>query len=132
MDPVMVNFFNEFIYFSGSWITLCCIPGITAALASSYLCANSAEASVSDCFWSNDVSQGISVTPKQLVFLNPFITFPQPPGVIPFKFGPKDLPESSNGDVIYTLIETDFIPADNQQTPMLEVIFTQNHKFIAP
>ena len=102
--------------------TLAHVSGITAALASSDLCVNSAEASVGDCFWSNDVSQGISVTPKQLIFLNPFITFPQPVGMIPFSFGSKNVMESSESDVIYTLIETDLIPAENQQAPALEVI----------
>lgn len=102
--------------------TLAHISGIEEALASSDLCVNSAEASVGDCFWSNDISQGISVTPKQLIFLNPFITFPPSSGMIPFFFGPTSFEESSESDVIYTLIETDLNPAEYQQTPALEVI----------
>lgn len=109
------------------------VLGITAALASSDLCVNSGEASVGDCFWSNEVSQGISVSPKQLIFLNPFISFPQAPGVIPFKFGSKDVSEPSEDDVIYALIETDLFPIFDQPAPALEVtcvhsLFIRHHK----
>lgn len=116
------NFSNEFIYFSGCWITLTTFAGISAALASSYLCTNSAEASVGDCFWSNDVSQGISVSPKQMIYLNPFITFPPPTTLIPFKYGSGDSEEPIGSDVIYTLIETDHLP-DEYRVPSLEVNF---------
>lgn len=94
---------------------------MTAALASSDLCVNSSEVTVGDCFWSNDFSQGITVSPKQQLFLNPFITFPQPNGTIPFSFSPKNQPETSRGDVIYTLIESDLLPLMNQPEPALEV-----------
>lgn len=96
---------------------------MTSALASSDLCVNSGEASVDDCFWTNDVSLGISVSPKQLVYLNPFISFPQAPGLIPFSVASRDAPDTSSGDIIYTLIETDLVPLFNQQVP-LEVIVT--------
>jgi hypothetical protein len=97
------------------------LPGITAALASSYLCANTAEASVGDCFWSNEVSQGISVSPKQLIYLNPFITFPQAPSLIPFKFTPENMEGFSGSDVVYTLIETDLLPVVNRGASGFEV-----------
>lgn len=102
--------------------------GVTAALASSYLCANSAEATVGDCFWSNDVSQGISVSPKQLIYLNPFISFPQSPSTIPFKSTLQVVAESAESDLIYTLIETEL--PDENRTQSLEVIakFLRNHK----
>lgn len=93
-------------------------------MASSDLCVNSSEASVGDCFWSNDVSQGISVTPKQLIFLNPFISFPQPlAGHVPFHFKAIDGPEAVGDDVIYALIEADLLPLFNHPVPALEVIY---------
>ncbi|CRK91616.1 CLUMA_CG005270, isoform A [Clunio marinus] len=95
--------------------------GITAALATSDLCVNSSEAVVGECFWSNDVSQGISVSPKQMIFMNPFVTFPQPPSYIPFKTTTDEAPGIYKDDVIYTLIEADLIQApENQQSLEIE------------
>lgn len=98
------------------------VLGISSALASSELCVNSGEAYVDDCFWSNDVSMGISVSPKQLLYLNPFITFPLAPGLIPFSVTNKNNPDNNSGDAVYTLIEIDLLPLLNQQAPSLEVI----------
>jgi hypothetical protein len=97
--------------------------GIAAALATSDLCINSGEASVGDCFWSNDTSQGISVAPKQLIYMNPFITFPPAPGIVPFRFCEKDITVSDKDDKIFTLIETDLLPHFDQQASALEVKF---------
>jgi hypothetical protein len=95
---------------------------MTVAFATSELAVNSSEATVGDCFWSNEVSQGISVSPKQQIFLNPFVTFPQPPSLIPFKVSLKDVSDNAGDDVIYTLIETDLLPISHQQAGALEVI----------
>lgn len=103
-----------------------CFSGITAALVSSDLCVNSSDATVSDCFWSNEVSQGISVAPKQLIYLNPFVSFPQPPGLIPFSVGTTDAPESSRGDAIYVLLESDLLPTFNREAPAIEVSCINN------
>lgn len=89
-------------------------------MASSELCVNSGEASVGDCFWSNDVSQGISVSPKQIIFLNPFVSFPQPPSLVPFAVTAGDAPELL-GETIYALIEADLLPHLDQQGTALEV-----------
>lgn len=97
-------------------------------MASSDLCVNSSDASVGDCFWSNDVSQGISVSPKQLIFLNPFISFPQPAGHVPFQSKAVDGFETDGDDVIYALIEADLLPLFNHPVPSLEVI-CRCHKF---
>lgn len=78
------------------------------------------EATVSDCFWSNDASQGMEVTPKQLIYLKPFVAFPQSPGPTPFKFTHRDV-NSNEDSVIYALVETDLIPLFNQQDPALKV-----------
>lgn len=96
-----------------------CFKGIATALASSDICVNSAEATVQECIWSNDVAQGISITPKQIVYVNPFITFPTPPSLIPFPFSEQNVPESSK--TIYALIEVDLNPEENQQLPPFEV-----------
>lgn len=90
-------------------------------MAPSDLCVNFSDATVGDCFWSNDISQGISVAPKQLIYLNPFVTFPQPPGGhVPFNFS-HSTGSSSEDAVIYVLIETDLLPLFNQEAPALEV-----------
>lgn len=102
---------------------------MSAALATSDLCVNSGEAFVGDCFWSNDVSQGISVAPKQLIYLNPFITFPQAPGLVPFSFKDRDINLSKKDETIFTLIETDLLPLFNQQTTALEVTFAKLARF---
>lgn len=111
--------------FSGCWHRInnrlfVCFKGIATALASSDICVNSAEATVQECIWSNDVAQGISITPKQIVYVNPFITFPPPPSLIPFPFSEQNVPESSK--TIYALIEVDLNPEENQQLPPFEVL----------
>ena len=94
---------------------------MVAALASSDLCLNSSEAAIQDCFWSNDFSQGISISPKQVLYINPFITFPAPPSLVPFTYSVKNLPEISKDDVIHALIEADLIPDSDLSSPVLEV-----------
>jgi len=94
---------------------------MVTALASSDICVNSSEATVHDCFWSNDISQGISISPKQILYINPFITFRAPPSLIPFSYSVKNLPEISENDVIHALIEADLIPDTNLSLPVLEV-----------
>lgn len=95
---------------------------MVAALASSDICVNSAEATVQDCFWSNEMSQGISIGPKQILYINPFITFPSAPSLIPFSYSPKDIPESNKNDVIHALIEAELIPDFTSSShPILEV-----------
>lgn len=96
---------------------------------SSDLCVNVGEAVVGDSFWSNEVSQGITVSPNQLIFLNPFITFPQPTGLIPFNFEAKAL-DGFSDDAIYALIEADLLPLLNHPVPALEVtIVSEYHKY---
>lgn len=119
-DPVMVSVWSIYLFFR-KLSKIFHVSGITAALATSDLCVNSSEATVNDCFWSNDISQGISVTPKQLIFLNPFITFPTSPGFVPFKFACHEAPDTTADDVIYTLIETDLLPPTSQSSS-LEVL----------
>lgn len=94
-----------------------CFKGIATALATSDICVNSAEATVQECIWSNEVAQGISITPKQIVYVNPFITFPPPPSLIPFPFGERNVPEPNKKDVIHALIEVDLNPEENQLPP---------------
>jgi hypothetical protein len=94
---------------------------MATAVAASEICVNSAEATVQDCFWSNEISQAISVSPKQIVYINPFITFPTAPSLIPFSFDKTDVPESIRGDVIHALIEADLNPHENRNAPTLEV-----------
>lgn len=68
------------------------------------------------------------MSPKQLVFLNPFISFPQPAGHVPFQFKATDGPEADGDDVIYALIEAELLPLFNHPEPALEVIY-RDHKF---
>lgn len=94
---------------------------MVTALASSDICVNSSEATVQDCFWSNDISQGISISPKQILYINPFITFPTPPSLIPFSYSVKSVPEITKNDVIHALIEAELVPETNLLLPVLEV-----------
>jgi hypothetical protein len=98
---------------------------MAAALASSDLCVNSGETSVGDCFWSNDNSHGISVSPKQIVYMNPFVTFPQAPAFIPFAFNSADTSSSKSEDTIFTLIEIDLLPLRHQQAAAVEVMIEE-------
>lgn len=94
---------------------------MATTLASSDICVNSSEATVQDCFWSNNISQGISITPKQILYINPFITFPTPPSLIPFSYSVKSVPEITKNDVIHALIEAELVPETNLSLPVLEV-----------
>ncbi|XP_070491225.1 uncharacterized protein Hcs isoform X2 [Chironomus tepperi] len=94
---------------------------MVTALASSDICVNSSEATVQDCFWSNDISQGISISPKQILYINPFITFPTPPSLIPFSYSVKSVPEITKNDVIHALIEAELVPETNLSLPVLEI-----------
>ncbi|KAG5672282.1 hypothetical protein PVAND_002419 [Polypedilum vanderplanki] len=95
--------------------------GMATVLAASEICSNSGEAVVHDCFWSNDLSQAISVTPKQILYINPFITFPIAPNLIPFSFGNTNIPDSTKNDVIHALIEADLNTQENANAPALEI-----------
>lgn len=98
--------------------------GMATALATSEICVNSSEATVQDCFWSNDISQAISVAPKQIVYINPFITFPLAPSLIPFSYSKVDNNvDSTKNDVIHALIEADLNPQqqENHNIQVLEV-----------
>lgn len=118
----MVSAFDKFVVFfrklSNHGLVFRVLPGITSALASSDLCVNSGECSVDDCFWSNEISQGISVAPKQKVYLNPFITFPGACCSIPFKFASNNLELDGGSENFYALVETDLLPlVNNQEQP---------------
>lgn len=104
--------------------------GIATAFASSDICVNSSEATVQECIWSNEVAQGISIAPKQIVFVNPFISFPPPPSLIPFSHADhRSVSTSSKNDVIYALIEADLNPEENMNEAVFEVnnIMTSSH-----
>jgi hypothetical protein len=100
------------------------VIGIATALASSDICVNSSEATVQECIWSNELSQGISILPKQILYINPFITFPPPPSLIPFCSTSQcvsDLSNRKENDVIHALIEAELNPDDNRDRPIFEV-----------
>jgi hypothetical protein len=73
--------------------------------------------------WSNELAQGISIAPKQILYVNPFITFPPSPSLIPFSVSAEGcLPQSSKSDVIYALIEADLNPEENKNQSVFEVM----------
>lgn len=96
---------------------------MATAFATSDLCLNSSEATVQECFWSNEMSQGISIAPKQILYINPFITFPTPPSLIPFSYSVKDVGDLNSDDIIHALIEADLNPVDNKDLQVFEVKF---------
>lgn len=96
--------------------------GGSTSFAVSELGTNSSSAAVVDCIWSNQNSQGISVMPKQVIFMSPFVTFPSPPSLYPFKVSNSDVLVDLNvPGIIYTLIEADLLPMSSLSS--LEVIF---------
>jgi hypothetical protein len=103
--------------------------GGSSSFAVSELGTNSSSAGVVDCIWSSENSQGISVMPKQVIFLNPFVTFPPPPSLYPFKVSNLNAMIDSNmSGIIYTLIEADLLPMSSLTS--LEVIFMIIYSFI--
>ncbi|CAO1422133.1 unnamed protein product [Diamesa hyperborea] len=96
------------------------VDDLSATSITSDLCSNQYNATIIDCFWSNDYSQGVSVTPLQKIHLAPFITFPESPCKIPFNFTSTDDLVIVNKDAIYTLIETDLLPSDIQAGLQIE------------
>lgn len=90
------------------------LAGISSALASSSLCVNSGECWSDDCFWSNESSQGFSIS-RKTVLLNPFITFPNALSTIPFKFVSNDIELDGCSNIFYTLVETGLLPLVSSQ-----------------
>ncbi|CAO1443290.1 unnamed protein product [Diamesa serratosioi] len=93
---------------------------VNAGSITSDLCSNQYNSTIIDCFWSNDYSRGISVTPLQKLHLAPFITFPDSTSKIPFNFTSTNDLVIVNEDAIYTLIETDLFPSNDQAGLQIE------------
>lgn len=70
------------------------------------LCINQSQAKISTVLWFNDNSRGCSVLPLQKINLGPFISFPQLPNMIPFKYDVREIGELDEKEFVYCLLET--------------------------
>lgn len=77
--------------------------------ASSELCKNKKESRIIDSFWHRDLGRGCSVQPKQVISIDPWITFPVSPHSIPVNIQSNSR-ESDPETAIYVLVEAKAFP----------------------
>lgn len=74
---------------------------------SSELCVNQRESRIVDSLWHSGTQRGCSVQPRQIISINPWITFPQLPLNIPIKMN-EVAHEQTPEKKIYMLVEAKF------------------------
>lgn len=98
--------------------------GYEANLVTSELCTNRSEAKICDLLWMFADHRGCCLTPLQSIHVGPWVTFPEPPSLIPFNC--SSLSEEINLDrnsIVHLLLETDIIPSlpeNNLENVMIE------------
>lgn len=100
---------------------------ISTTTATSDLCTNRALARISDVMWLRGSQRGCSLVPMQKVFLGPWVSFPDPPNLLPFEvsFGEEQL-EVDQKCAVHLLLETDIVPSqecDESETVMVRDSF---------
>lgn len=79
--------------------------------ASSELCTNYAQARIADIIWHEEGQRGAALIPKQHLYLSPWISFPEPPSLVPFEMTPNPADFTLNeGEPVFILLETDLHP----------------------
>lgn len=100
------------------------VNDISTTTATSDLCTNRALARISDVMWLRGSQRGCSLVPMQKVFLGPWVSFPDPPNLLPFEvsFGEEQL-EVDQKCAVHLLLETDIVPSqecDESEAVMVE------------
>lgn len=91
--------------------------------ASSELCTNYAQARIADIIWHQEGQRGAALIPKQHLYLSPWISFPEPPSLVPFEMTPSPLDFTLNkGEPVFILLETDLHPNIENANNVLMVI----------
>ncbi|XP_055847706.1 biotin--protein ligase isoform X2 [Episyrphus balteatus] len=107
--------------------------GYEANLVTSELCTNRSEAKVCDLLWMFADHRGCCLTPSQNIHIGPWVTFPEPPTLIPFNCSSSSSDEELNldkGKIVHLLLETDIIPS-LQETSLENVMIEKYGKPIA-
>lgn len=89
--------------------------------ATSDLCTNASQARISDVIWHENDRQGIALTPKQHVLLDPWISFPQAPNLIPFEVQTHAGLQLDEQQLLYALLETQIFPVEPRSSNVLMV-----------
>lgn len=94
-------------------------------VATSDLCTNASAARIADVIWSADDRQGVALTPKQQLTLEPWIEFPAAPSLVPFDVGPGTFRWAKEHDEsaakLYVLLETLAEPVRVKENSVLRV-----------
>ncbi|XP_055908964.1 biotin--protein ligase isoform X2 [Eupeodes corollae] len=85
--------------------------GYEANLVTSELCTNRSEAKVCDLLWMFADRRGCCLTPSQNIHIGPWVTFPEPPTLIPFNCTSSEELSLDKTKTVHLLLETDILPA---------------------
>ncbi|XP_055375458.1 biotin--protein ligase isoform X2 [Condylostylus longicornis] len=108
------------------------IEGNEIVSSTSELCTNRSQARISDFLWLRNNQRGCSLIPLQKLHLAPWISFPEPPNLIPFELSQSKLELQLNEDnLIYLLLETDVIPLKEKLDENFVVMIEEYGKPIA-
>lgn len=86
----------------------------TDATISSDLCMNQRDARIVDVLWHHGSQRGCTVKPRQIVSINPWITFPKSPLNIPIKFTGPVAESPAGPDSIFMLVEAKYNSATEE------------------
>lgn len=100
----------------------------TRTVATSDLCTNATAARIADVIWSSDSGrqQGVALTPKQILCLEPWIEFPAAPSLVPINVTGQASPAAAAAaagaePVLYVLLETQVEPVRQKENNVLRV-----------
>lgn len=102
-------------------ITLFALVDCTHAAATSDLCTNASKARIADVIWHEDDRQGIALSPRQQLLLDPWISFPQSPHLVPFEVQPTLGLRLDEEQLMYALLETQLSPVEPRANNVLMV-----------
>lgn len=102
-------------------ITLVGHVDCTHAAATSDLCTNASKARIADVIWHEDDRQGIALSPRQQLLLDPWISFPEAPHLVPFEVQPTQGLRLDEEQVMYALLETQLSPVEPRSNNVLMV-----------
>lgn len=78
---------------------------LTHPTATSDLCTNASKARIVDVIWNAPKRQGLVLTPKQHLQVDPWISFPVAPHLVPFEVQLRPALRLDEDELVYALLE---------------------------
>lgn len=101
-----------FIWMSHNNLWRCCYIGNYTNLVASDVCVNHAKARVVDMLWHYDSLRGVAISPKQILWLNSWTSFPNGSSLIPVDLDANSSTqlELDENNIVHLLLETELMP----------------------